>query len=48
MQWQEKESADFWNYAVSVDEQVSGDIGLIDIRKIRMNQNRDVMLGSKD
>ena len=48
MLWQEKESADLWNYAVPVDEQVVEDIGLIYIRKIRMNQNRDVMLESKD
>lgn len=36
------------NYAVSVYEQVVEDIGLIYIRKIRMKQNRDVMLESKD
>ena len=43
-----KEIADLWNYTVSVDEQVSGDISWIDIRKIRMNQNRGAMLRSAD
>lgn len=41
-------SAYLWNYAVSVDEQVVEDIGLIYIRKIRMNQNRDVILECAD
>lgn len=41
-------SAYLWNYAVSVDEQVIEDIGLIYIRKIRMNQNRDVILECAD
>ena len=45
MLWQEKESADLWNYAVPVDEQVADDISLFDIWKFRMNQNRGVMLG---
>ena len=46
--WQKKYSADLWNYSVSVDEQVSGDIGLIDIWKFRMNQNSGVILRSSD
>ena len=45
MLWQETESADLWNYAVSVDEQVVEDISWFDIWKFRMNQNRSVMLG---
>ena len=31
-----------------MDELVSGDISLIYIQKIKMNQNRDMMLGSVD
>lgn len=46
--WQKKESADLWNYAVPVDEQVTGDISWFDIWKNRMNRNRDMMLGTED